>query len=365
MTNKRKKVLFFLPSSTGGAERMTVTIAKMLDLEQYEVKFVIVHPTLGTIIDFIPKNYEIIHIPIHNIWFSLTTLRMAHIIQKEKADIVFSSISFLNPRTICAAKITRVKVIVRDSFNILAQNITTRIMMKAFYPMANTIIAQQDEMRMELLKIINRLQKERVVVLQNPIDYTTINEKTKEIKNPFPNDSSINYVWVGRFSKMKAQDILVKALKILLEKIPNAHVYFIGKYDFKKDYDYSVKKYVDNNNLAHNVHFIGFDTNPYRWVRFCDCFVMPSRAEGLPNALIEAMYLKRPVVASKCLPIIERMIDEKHNGYKVPVENPELMAKAMAKAILLKDCKMTYAPATKEDFVKIFESVTIKEKRNK
>ena len=69
---KKRKVLFFLPSNTGGAERMTITLAKMLPRDEFEVKFVIVHRSLGTIVNFIPPEYEVIHIPVHNIWCAAT-----------------------------------------------------------------------------------------------------------------------------------------------------------------------------------------------------------------------------------------------------------------------------------------------------
>ena len=67
-TYNKRKILFFLPSSVGGAERMTITIAKMLPRNLFNVKFVIVHKSMGDIINFIPKEYGIIHIPIHNIY---------------------------------------------------------------------------------------------------------------------------------------------------------------------------------------------------------------------------------------------------------------------------------------------------------
>ena len=55
----KRKVLFFLPPTVGGAERMTVTIAKMLPQDEFEVKFVVVGRSLGDIVKFIPDNYPI------------------------------------------------------------------------------------------------------------------------------------------------------------------------------------------------------------------------------------------------------------------------------------------------------------------
>ena len=74
----------------------------------------------------------------------------------------------------------------------------------------------------------------------------------------------------------------------------------------------------------------------------------------LPNVLLEAMYLKRPVVATVCIPVIDRMVQEGVNGYKVLPEQPEAMADAMAKALNLKDCKMTFPLASAKDFIKLF-----------
>lgn len=70
-----------------------------------------------------------------------------------------------------------------------------------------------------------------------------------------------------------------------------------------------------------------------------NCFVLPSRVEGLPNSLVDAMFLCRPVVATRCIPMIERMVEEGVNGYTVPVGDIELMADAMIKAINLKPQK--------------------------
>ena len=88
-----------------------------------------------------------------------------------------------------------------------------------------------------------------------------------------------------------------------------------------------------------------------------DCFVMPSRLEGLPNALIDAMYLGKPVVATRCIPIIERIVRNSYNGIVVEPDNVEALAEGMRKATLLKDTRMIYQPATGRDFVSLFNSV--------
>lgn len=354
MTNKRKKILFFLPSSTGGAERMTVTIAKMLDLEQYEVKFVIVHPTLGTIIDFIPKIYEIIHIPIHNIWCA-TTIRMMTVIMEEKPDIVFCSLLYLNARLIVAAKLCGVKVIVRNNIDISrTTSKQSKFLVRATYKWADKIVAQQEEMRDEIIRIIG-VPTNKVITLHNPIDIESIQLKVNAPSPYIDADNQLKYVCVGRFSQEKGQDILVKAFATVHKKNNNAHLYFIGKYDWNNKFDREIRKYVEDNDLSDCIHFVGFDNNPYRWIKNADVYVMPSRLEGLPNSLIEAMLLGKPVVATHCIPVISRIVNNGYNGYVIPPDNICEMSKAMPKASLLKNFKMTYKSATKEEFINLFK----------
>ena len=84
---------------------------------------------------------------------------------------------------------------------------------------------------------------------------------------------------------------------------------------------------------------------------------MPSRQEGLPNALIEAMFLKRPVVATLCIPVIGRIVKDGYNGYLAESENVSSLALCMLKAPELKHFEMTYQPTPKESFIKVFMDI--------
>lgn len=352
----KKKVLFFLPSNTGGAERMTITIAKMLPLDKFEVKFVIVHKSLGTITQFIPKEYEVLHIPIHNIWCA-TTLRMARVILKEKADVVFCSLLYLNARLILAAKMTGGKVIVRNNIDLSRSVKPPNIkLVKATYRWADLVIAQQEEMHDEIIAYTG-LPADRVITMHNPVDTEMIDCKAG-VESPYTDDGKqLKYVWVARFSHEKGHDLLVKAFAKVHAENKDAHLYLVGKYDFNNKFDKEVKGLVEVNQLNDCVHFVGFDNNPYRWVKNADVYVMPSRLEGLPNSLIDAMYLGKPVVATRCIPVIDRIVQDGYNGFVVPSEDVETMAMAMKNAVGLKDFKMTYTPAKKEEFIKLFNEI--------
>lgn len=354
--NKKKKVLFFLPSDTGGAERMTLTIAKMLPKDRFEVKFVIVHRSLGTITQFIPKEYEVLHIPIFNVWCA-TTLRMTRIILKEKADIVFCSLLYLNARLILAAKMTGAKVIVRNNIDLSRTVKPSNIkLVKATYRWADKVIAQQEEMHDEIIAYTG-LSADKVITMHNPMDTEMIDSKAKADSPYMDNGSQLKYVWVARFSQEKGHDLLVKAFAKVHAENKDAHLYLVGKYDFNNKFDKEVKELVELNQLKDCVHFVGFDNNPYRWVKNADVYVMPSRLEGLPNSLIDAMYLGKPVVATRCVPVIDRIVEDGYNGYVVPSEDVNSMADAMLRVLELKNFKMTYKPSSNEEFIRLFEQI--------
>lgn len=353
---QKKKVLFFLPSTIGGAERMTITIAKMLPRDLFDVKFVIVHKSLGNITAFIPKGYEYVQIPIHNIYCG-TTLRMMRVIRKEKADVVFCSLLYLNVRLIVAAKLCGVKVIVRNNIELSKCNRSLNpALVKFTYRWADMVIAQQEEMHDELVKL-PQVSRDKVVVMHNPLDYDAIDEKSTAASPYTDGGEYLKYVCVSRFEYEKGQDLLVKAFERVKKQIKEAHLYIVGKYDWNKSFDRDVKGYVEKHNLADCVHFVGFDENPYRWVKHGDCYVMPSRQEGLPNALVEAMYLGRPVVAALCIPIIGRIVKDGYNGYIAESENIISLASCMLKAPKLKHFEMTYQPTPKESFIKVFMNI--------
>lgn len=333
---------------------MTVTIAKMLPKERFEVKFVIVHRSLGTIVKFIPEEYEIIHIPVHNIYCA-ATLRIMRIIRRERPDVVFGSLLYLNARLIVAAKLCGCKSVVRNNIDLSrSTSKVSCLLVKATYHWADKVIAQQEEMHDEIITYTG-IQATRVITLHNPIDTDYIDKKASE-PSPYGDDETqVKYVWVGRFSPEKGQDLVVKALEKVREAIPNVHLYLVGKYDLSDSYSKLIFDYVATHQLSDAVHCVGFDTNPYRWVKHCDCYVMPSRLEGLPNSLIDAMYLGKPVVATKCIPVVERIVQNGYNGILAESGDVDSIANGMVKALQLKEFAMTYKPASKEDFIKLFE----------
>lgn len=351
---QRKKILFFLPGIVGGAERMTITIGKKLPKEEFDVRFVVVMNTLGDIMNFIPEEYPVIHIKINNIW-NFGTIRMAYLMKKERPYAVFSSMMYLNARIAIAAKIIGgIKVVIRNSNYMTTTRIDQYLLCRWFYPYADKIISQQEEMADDIIRTLH-INPTKVITLHNPLDTITIDNSIANAQNPYPNVKQTKYLWVGRISVNKGQDIAVKAFEKVHKHDISSHLYLVGKYNEQSEYYRNLLDLIDKLKLKDFVHLQGFDANPYRWMRYCDCFVLPSRIEGLPNTLLEAQYIGKPVAASRCIPIIERVIEEGVTGYTANSEDPDDLASAMLMAVRLGDIKSNYIGAKSEDFVKLFK----------
>ena len=347
-----KKILFFLFGGVGGAERMTINYGKMLPLDKYKVKYVICGRKTD-ILRFIPQEYDVLFIKWRNIHI-FPILRLSKVILREKPDFVFSSTLQLNIKLLQASNWMNVPCVVRNDNMLNYVNEHLRNKLIKYYPLAYKIIGQTEEMQDDIIQATG-LDLSKVICLHNPIDVNIIKGKISSDNNPYPNDGSVNYVWVANFLPSKGHDILIKAFEIVHDKNSKTHLYLVGKTQPGEANYERVHNLVSKSKACQYIHFTGLQSNPYIWMKYANCFVLPSRIEGLPNTLLEAMYLQTPVVASICIPIIDRIIVNGYNGYKVLPDHPEEMAEAMEKAILLNNFKMTYQGATMNDVIALFQ----------
>jgi glycosyltransferase involved in cell wall biosynthesis len=78
----------------------------------------------------------------------------------------------------------------------------------------------------------------------------------------------------------------------------------------------------------YNIHLVGQREEVQRFYQTADVFVLPSRMEGLPNALLEAMTCGLPTIASP-LPGVSEVIEHNTNGLLVPPDDPEAISDAV------------------------------------
>jgi glycosyltransferase involved in cell wall biosynthesis len=101
---------------------------------------------------------------------------------------------------------------------------------------------------------------------------------------------------MGRLQHEKAYDVLLKAFSSVLKASPQAQLAILGEGPLETQ----LKKQAVELGIDRAVAFPGFQKNPWPYVKHVDLFVLASRFEGLPNALLEVLALGVPVVATDC-----------------------------------------------------------------
>lgn len=355
-----KKILVFAQSDVGGAERMSVTITKSLDRDKFKVEYYLVgdfEDERAPLKQFIPDDLSV-HC-IGSCSSILLILKFFFILAKEKPDVVFASVLNINNKLLVLRKLFRhVKFVIRcDNYLYTYNDKQRRIILKT-YPNADIIIAQTEEMKQELIDEMH-ISEDKVVVLQNPVDTETINKKIQTGKIPYSDDGKVRYVASGRFAYQKGFDLLVEAFAIVKKQQLEAELYIVGRNDGGfEDYYNEVKQLIEKHGLQDSVKCVGFQNNPYVYIKYADCFVLSSRWEGLPNVMIESLYLGTPVAAFKCIPVIERIVTDGADGYLAEKENVESLAKAMMKASELGRVISVYKSASMDDFHHVLEFAT-------
>lgn len=349
----KRKIIFFIPSGCGGAERQAIVISRCLSDDEFNVTYHIFGPS-NQLEKFLPTKREVVFhkepVFTHNL---ISNIRK--IIKTEKPDVVYGAEMPVNWRLVIAAIGCKCKIILRNDNYLYTQNFLQKFRLALTYPFANYIIAQTDEMRNGLISGLH-LRKSLVQTVSNAIDKQYIARCIKE-KSPYNNDKHTRFVAVGRFNEIKGFDMLVRAFKIVKTQLPNAELYIVGDYKEDNPVYQDINKFVLDNGLNGSVYCTGFKDNPYVYMQNADCYVLSSRNEGLPNVMIEALYLGTPVAAFKCIPVIERIVSEGNTGYLAGKENIEELAEAMIKASRLGRIETTYKLNTEEKFVEIFRQV--------
>lgn len=276
-------------------------MAKQLNKDEYDVVFAIIGNTFGQIVSFIPFHYEYHLVPL---------LRLKEYLGNKRPDEVFCSLIHLNDEVLKAAKqVGGIKVILRNNYNL--SDVKSSLVEKAryAYPKADTVIAQTELMKQELIDVCD-VPEDKIKVIDNPVDTDYIDDKLEGVSSPYPNDGLRHFCWIGRFDYIKGVDILIDAFVKAKRQNTEISLYMIGSIEEGNPYYQSIVEMVTSNGLQSSVHFEGFDSNPYKWMKYADGLIIPSRSEANSNVNKEATYLGTPVFFSSNPEQIARMILE-------------------------------------------------------
>ena len=165
---------------------------------------------------------------------------------------------------------------------------------KLFCSRSDQVLSCSKEIVRQLLKDYNY---DKSTYIYNPLDTDDICEKGSEPVEDFPfKGEGLKVIsTMGRNDYIKGIWHLVKAFSLVHEKCPNARLVIAGAGNWS-----AYKELANELNIENEVAFTGMKKNPFPYVAASDVYVCSSNHEGFPNAVLEAMALKKPVVSADC-----------------------------------------------------------------
>ena len=205
---------------------------------------------------------------------------------------------------------------------------------RRLYPLAHLIVPNAELIKVDLENNFHIHTNYKVI--NNPVNMNMISELSN-IKTDLPKDNTFTFITVGGFRTEKNHDLLIEAFN-KIRHLP-VRLLLLGKGDLEQ----TIKNKVSAMNLGSQVIFLGFDTNPFKYLSKSDCFILSSDFEGFPNCILEAMACCIPVISTDCrsgpreilaphtdpaVNITDHIETTKY-GILVPVKNENLLAQAM------------------------------------
>ena len=247
--------------------------------------------------------------------------KLRRLCREKDADILISFVEDPNSRAILATRFLKTKnlISVRVDPRQLLQSRIKRAQIHLLYPMADGCVFQTEDARQVMPK---KLRKQSRVIF-NPVSdifYNTPGQPVTEKR----------VVSCGRLTGQKRFDLLIAAFDKICDEFPDYKLEIYGTGRDKK----KLQKRIDELGRQDRICLMGRSEDVPGAIKNAALFVLASDYEGLPNALMEAMALGLPVVATDCGGGGARaLIDHGEDGLIVPCNDSNALAEAIRQSL--------------------------------
>jgi glycosyltransferase involved in cell wall biosynthesis len=196
--------------------------------------------------------------------------------------------------------------------------------------LSDRIIAVSDAVRASMLRSpLGRRSQRKIEVIPNGINIDRVISDAQSENRP---STQPTYGCIGHLRSAKGIDVFLQAARTIQDAIPGAQGIVVGD---GEDRDALMAQQATLG--ADSVSFVGVRQDAREILAGLDVFVIASRYEGLPLALLEAMSLERPIVATK-VGAIPDVLTDRRDALLVAPEDPLALAAAVER--LLTDRKL-------------------------
>jgi glycosyltransferase involved in cell wall biosynthesis len=333
--------MFFLPQlGGGGAEMNAVRLAFGLLAAGITPIYVVARGP-GSYAELLPKDVEVIVLDTGGINSSKVRLMravrpLARLIDKRRPDVLCPVMVTPALAALSALRRTRYKpatvLSIQNSLSVSHEQepawvnrIELRLIERRF-PAFDSAIALSEGVAEELRRIVPALG-DRVEVVPNiglPLQVQTA--EAMKLDRPVA-EPHCTLMACGRLTKQKDYSTLIRAFARLSGT--GLRLNILGDGELRQ----SLLQLADELGIADQVTFMGFQRDPFSYMRCADIFVLSSRWEGFGNVIVEAMAMGTPVVSTDCPHGPAEIIKDGQTGLLVPTQDPDALAAALQRLI--------------------------------
>ncbi len=339
----RRKVFFLLDSlNVGGTETQAVELAIRLDSNRYDVTLgclrargPLLERLAGSAVsvrEFYPKGgFDSIH-------GMYQMFRLAIFLRRGGFRIVHTHDLYANLLGIPAAVIARVPVIIssqRDLAHLGLYQTRRRIWLRRLQRLSTAVLTNAGAVRDAVLAE-NYFAPEKVRVIHNGVDMDKFSHGKRDRAWIIPADAQeiAKEKWIALVGNMhsdvKGHPTLIAAAAEITREFPETRFMLVGDGEMRKAFE----RQVADLGLSSHFLFLGRRDDVPRVLACCDIAVLPSKAEGLPNAVLEYLAVGLPTVATRVGGNAE-IIRDGETGLLVPPEDSSALTGAILR--LLRD----------------------------
>ncbi|MHB8773437.1 MAG: glycosyltransferase [Syntrophales bacterium] len=335
-----RKLLFVIPALTGGgAERVMLHLLRNIDRDTFEPGLVLFEKR-GTFLSELPPDIRVQALRHGKSRYGLQWLiflKLARLLRREKPDAVVSFMWYPNVVTLLATFLSRTKTAVIISertstalYESRFQQALRTLAIRFFYPYADRIIVPSAALGRQLAGA-RRSLAENIRIIRNPVDRERIVESAgAEVDHPWYRHGGAVIVGIGRLCRDKGFSFLIKAVSLLRTEGIDCRLVLLGEGGERRELEGLVREL----GLEGAAALPGFAENPYKLLARSTVFVLSSVNEGFPNALLEAMALGVPAVATRCPTGPDEIITDGEDGILVSPGDEKALAQAIKRLLL-------------------------------
>lgn len=322
-------IALFVPDlEGGGAERVMVRLSRGLSELGEPVDLVLAHRR-GPYLQEVPASVRVIDLGVRRLASALIPL--VQYLRTERPRVLLSTRDDCNVIAAAAKRLVRSCPVYVRASNTLSESCGEGRMRfvpalsRRLLPGVDGVIAPSEGVADDMARVL-RLPRERIRIIPNPVADPELEVRAAEpCGHPWlvGNDDPV-LLAVGRLTRQKGFDTLLAAFAEV-RRASRARLIILGEGESRS----ALEALRAELQLDEEVDLPGFVPNPYPYMVRAATFVLPSRWEGFPNALVEAMALGTPVVATDCPSGPREILRDGHYGPLVPVDSPHALAQAI------------------------------------